>query len=84
MLITPVDYRAPDAAKQFAESLHRTGFGVLTNHPLSQSLLETIYQEWYAFFKVKKNINMRLIHKNLMVISRRKYQKRQRALASVI
>lgn len=51
MFIEPVDYRAPDAAKKFTESLHRTGFGVLTNHPLSQSLLETIYKEWYDFFQ---------------------------------
>lgn len=51
MFIEPVDYRAPDAAKKFTESLHRTGFGVLTNHPLSQGLLETIYKEWYDFFQ---------------------------------
>ncbi len=51
MLIQPVDYRDPDAAKKFTESLHNTGFGVLTNHPLSQTLLNTIYQEWYEFFQ---------------------------------
>ena len=51
MFIEPVDYRSPDAAQKFTESLHRTGFGVLTNHPLSQPLLETIYQEWYEFFQ---------------------------------
>ncbi|MDP1977670.1 2OG-Fe(II) oxygenase family protein [Undibacterium sp.] len=51
MFIEPVDYRAPDAAQKFTESLHRTGFGVLTNHPLSQSTLETIYKEWYDFFQ---------------------------------
>lgn len=51
MLIQPVDYRDPDAARKFTESLHNTGFGVLTNHPLSQNLLNTIYQEWYEFFQ---------------------------------
>jgi len=51
MHIQPVDYRDPDAAKKFTESLHNTGFGVLTNHPLSQNLLNTIYQEWYEFFQ---------------------------------
>lgn len=50
MFIQPVDYRSPDAAKKFTESLHNTGFGVLTNHPLSQTRLETIYKEWYEFF----------------------------------
>ncbi|MEB0260027.1 isopenicillin N synthase family oxygenase, partial [Undibacterium sp. 5I1] len=49
--IEPVDYRSPDASQKFTESLHRTGFGVLTNHPLSQPLLETIYKDWYEFFK---------------------------------
>lgn len=50
MFIQPVDYRSPDAAQKFTESLHNTGFGVLTNHPLSQTRLETIYKEWYEFF----------------------------------
>ena len=51
MHIQPVDYRDPEAARKFTESLHQTGFGVLTNHPLSQHLLNTIYQEWYEFFQ---------------------------------
>ena len=51
MHIEPVDYLAPDAAQKFTESLHRTGFGVLKNHPLSQAVLETIYKEWYDFFQ---------------------------------
>lgn len=53
MFIVPVDYRAPDAAQKFTESLHQTGFGVLTNHPLSKDLLETIYREWYEFFQTE-------------------------------
>ncbi|MBC3873342.1 isopenicillin N synthase family dioxygenase [Undibacterium flavidum] len=51
MLITPVDFTSPTAAKDFAESLHNTGFGVLTNHPLSQQLLNAVYEEWYGFFQ---------------------------------
>jgi isopenicillin N synthase-like dioxygenase len=51
MLITPVDFTSPTAAKDFTESLHNTGFGVLTNHPLSQTLVNTVYAEWYAFFQ---------------------------------
>lgn len=51
MLITPVDFTSPTAAKDFAESLHNTGFGVLTNHPLSQPLLNAVYEEWYGFFQ---------------------------------
>jgi isopenicillin N synthase-like dioxygenase len=51
MHIQPVDYRAPDAAQQFCASLHETGFGVLTHHPLSQERIETIYREWLAFYQ---------------------------------
>lgn len=51
MLITPVDFTSPTAAKDFAASLHNTGFGVLTNHPLSQQLLNSVYEEWYGFFQ---------------------------------
>ncbi|UCX05054.1 isopenicillin N synthase family dioxygenase [Shewanella sp. HL-SH4] len=50
MKLETIDYRAPDSAERFVKSLHETGFGVLSNHPIKQSLVETIYQEWYAFF----------------------------------
>jgi len=53
MHITPVDYRDPEAPRKFSESLHDTGFGVLTNHPLSQARIETIYDEWLAFYKTE-------------------------------
>ncbi|MFC3034584.1 isopenicillin N synthase family dioxygenase [Pseudoalteromonas fenneropenaei] len=45
-----VDYQAPEAAAQFVESLRNTGFGVLKNHPIPQSLVESIYKNWQAFF----------------------------------
>lgn len=51
MHIQPIDYCSPDAPQKFAESLHATGFGVLTNHTLSQNLLETIYREWLDFYR---------------------------------
>ncbi|MBI3230624.1 MAG: isopenicillin N synthase family oxygenase, partial [Burkholderiales bacterium] len=50
MHIVPVDYRDPEAPRKFCQSLHDTGFGVLTNHPLSQEVLNTIYSEWLEFF----------------------------------
>lgn len=50
MQVRVVDYRAADAAEQFTRSLHETGFGVLVNHPLPQSLVEKIYTDWLAFF----------------------------------
>ena len=45
-----VDYKSPTAAQDFCKNLHDTGFGVLKNHPLDQSLVEGIYAEWLAFF----------------------------------
>ena len=46
-----VDFTATDAPSAFCESLHRTGFGVLKNHPLSSELVHSIYDEWLAFFQ---------------------------------
>ena len=46
-----VDYNSPDAPRAFSESLHRTGFGVLKNHPLSADLVHGIYDEWLGFFQ---------------------------------
>lgn len=51
MKLETIDYRAPDAAAKFVASLRETGFGVLSNHPIQQSLVEDIYADWYAFFK---------------------------------
>ncbi len=46
-----VDFTSPHAPAEFCESLHRTGFGVLKNHPLEQSLVAGIYDEWLDFFR---------------------------------
>ena len=50
MQLPTVDYKADDAAAQFVESLRNTGFGVLKNHPIPQSLVESIYKNWQDFF----------------------------------
>ena len=50
MKIETIDFRAADAPQRFVESLHHTGFGVLSNHPIAQQLVQEIYQEWQAFF----------------------------------
>jgi isopenicillin N synthase-like dioxygenase len=46
-----VDFNSPTAPRDFCDSLHRTGFGVLKNHPLSSTLVHGIYDEWLAFFQ---------------------------------
>jgi len=50
MKLETIDYRAPDSAQKFVQSLRETGFGVLSNHPIRQELVEAIYKEWHAFF----------------------------------
>ncbi len=45
-----VDYQAKYAAENFVKSLHKTGFCVLINHPIKQSLVESIYKNWQEFF----------------------------------
>ncbi|MBT2865880.1 isopenicillin N synthase family oxygenase [Chromobacterium violaceum] len=57
MNVRVVDYRAPDAAEQFTRSLHETGFGVLTNHPIPQDLVEKIYAEWLDFFNSEQKFD---------------------------
>mgnify|MGYP006204309761 CR=1 FL=1 len=50
MKVLTVDYRSPDAAERFTESLRTTGFGVLTHHPIPKELVQSIYDNWYRFF----------------------------------
>lgn len=50
MKVLTVDYRSPDAAQRFTESLRTTGFGVLTHHPIPKELVQSIYDNWYRFF----------------------------------
>jgi len=50
MSLPVVDYAAEGAAEKFVKSLHDTGFGVLTNHPIKKSLVESIYNNWQTFF----------------------------------
>jgi isopenicillin N synthase-like dioxygenase len=51
MHLPVVDFQSPTAAADFCQSLHDTGFGILRNHPLDQTLVEGIYAEWLDFFK---------------------------------
>ncbi len=57
MQVAVVDYRSPDAPRQFAESLRELGFAVLTNHPLNQKFVDDAYNEWEAFFAGQDKVN---------------------------
>jgi isopenicillin N synthase-like dioxygenase len=50
MPLPVVDYTAQNAPEEFVKSLKETGFGVLINHPIKQSLVESIYHNWQVFF----------------------------------
>ncbi|MEP2652002.1 MAG: 2OG-Fe(II) oxygenase family protein [Paraglaciecola sp.] len=54
MELKAVDYQAPNADKLFVESLHKTGFGVLKNHPISKDRVTSIYKNWQAFFNTNE------------------------------
>lgn len=57
MELKAIDYTSPTAQKDFVESLHDTGFGVLKNHPIRQSLVKSIYQNWQLFFDSSEKHN---------------------------
>ncbi|HCS80494.1 MAG TPA: 2OG-Fe(II) oxygenase, partial [Alteromonas macleodii] len=46
MQLVAVDYQAENAQEEFVKSLRETGFGVLKNHPIQQSLVQGIYDNW--------------------------------------
>ena len=48
--LVAVDYQSPTAKQEFVASLRETGFGVLKNHPLQQSQVESIYRNWHDWF----------------------------------
>lgn len=49
--VATVFYADPDAPTRFTDSLRRTGFAVIRNHPVPRDLVETIHAEWLAFFE---------------------------------
>ena len=50
MKIDVVDMRADNAPKEFVDNLRRTGFGVLSHHPIPAESVKNIYEEWLTFF----------------------------------
>ena len=45
-----VSYQQPDAKSRLTTLLHQTGFAVLTDHFISESLIAATYLEWQQFF----------------------------------
>ena len=57
MQLVAVDYTAENAQEEFVKSLRETGFGVLKNHPIQQSLVQGIYDSWQGFFDSEEKNN---------------------------
>lgn len=55
--IQVVDFLSENAGKQFATSLRETGFGVISNHPIDQSLINWAYGAWGNFFNSNEKNN---------------------------
>lgn len=56
--VRAIHYKNADAPHHIAASFRENGFAVLKNHPISQSLLKDVLEEWQAFFdlnEVSKN-----------------------------
>ena len=51
MKIATVSYNDKTAAKDLTDSLHYTGFAVLSHHPIEPRLIDDVYEEWRQFFK---------------------------------
>ncbi len=50
MDVEVVSFTDPEAPARFAESLRRTGFAVLVDHPLPPDLVSTVFGEWSKLF----------------------------------
>ncbi|MBT6871462.1 MAG: isopenicillin N synthase family oxygenase [Candidatus Marinimicrobia bacterium] len=55
--IETVDYKSENAGYNFANSLHKTGFAILKNHPLDFDLIKVVYSEWESFFNSQEKLD---------------------------
>lgn len=57
MQVLKIDFKQADAMTLFSSSLQHTGFAVLENHPINIQLIDSIYEEWMAFFQNEDKFN---------------------------
>ena len=50
MDILKLNYLSTEFEKDFTSSLHETGFAIVDNHPISQDLIDKVYNDWNFFF----------------------------------
>jgi len=49
--VQTIDYQSTSAGRDVTQSLHDTGFAILRDHPIEQSLLAHLYAAWEEFFQ---------------------------------
>ena len=54
MQVAKIRYNDIDAPAMFTDSLHKTGFGVIADHPIHFDLVDCVYREWESFFQSEK------------------------------
>lgn len=57
MNVQTIDLSNSNAGQKFVRSLHETGFAVLRNHPISQTLLKKLYRDWLRFFSSEQKFD---------------------------
>ena len=57
MQVAKIDYHNNNAPSDFTKSVRETGFGILENHPIPASLIDSIYKQWAVFFNSKLKNN---------------------------
>ena len=63
MIVKTVSYTDRAASGKLTESLRKTGFAVLNNHPIPKSLINETYKQWENFFNLE-NKNQYLFNKD--------------------
>ena len=54
MQVAKIRYNDIDAPAMFTDSLQKTGFGVIADHPIHSDLVDCVYREWKSFFQSEK------------------------------
>ena len=57
MNILTIDYNDKYISEKFVESLHSSGFAIIKNHPIDQSLINKVYDDWAIFFNSSEKNN---------------------------
>ncbi len=65
MRVASIDFMDKNSLSLFAESIHQTGFAILSHHPLDQNLIKETYLDWKAFFASAEKFNFQYDQKSL-------------------